>query len=87
MLFFTAVKIIQGNKPLRFGRYETLKTFDWKTLVIALGPIVITVLIPWLESMDTGTGTMIAIAAGIGVVTRAILEWLEDNRMRKLPES
>ena len=70
---------MQGNKPLRFGKYETKKTFDWKTLIIAAGPIILTVALPWLEAQDTGTGTIIAIAAGIGVATRAVIEWLEDN--------
>jgi hypothetical protein len=76
---------LQGNRPLRFGRYEIRKTFDWKTVLIALGPILLTVLLPWLESLDTGTGTMIAVAAAIGVVIRAIIEWLEDNSLYRIP--
>jgi len=75
---------MQGNPPLKFGKFETRKTFDWKTVIIATGPIVLTVLLPWLESQDTGTGAMIAIAAAIGVATRAIIEWLEDNTEQRV---
>jgi len=77
--------MLQGNKPLRYGRFELRKTLDWKTVVLALATISLSLLVPFLESLDTGTGTMVAVSALIAVVVRAIIEWLEDNSRMTLP--
>jgi len=80
-----AIKMIEGNKPLRFGYYELRKTLDWKTVVLGLATISLSLLVPVLESMDTGTGTMIAMSALVAVIARAVIEWMEDNSRMKLP--
>jgi hypothetical protein len=87
----TAPKVLLGNKPLRLGRYEVRKTFDWRTLVIFVAMWLATDLVPFLEAKIEEMGNDWGILFGglmvgcLTLCTRLVIEWLEDNTNNQLP--
>jgi hypothetical protein len=70
----------RGNAPGRFGSYEIFRTFDWKSLllavVLAATGWLSTEVIPVLQNQE-GLGASLGIV--LAFVVRFVLELIRDN--------
>ena len=77
---------MQGNPPLKFGKYEAKQSFlnVWTlvfAILIAAASWAIVAIPPLME--DQG-GTVALFAGLLVVVLRAAIEWMRDNSEKRL---
>ena len=79
--------IMQGNPPLKFGKYEAKQSFlNLWTLVFAVLIAAATWAIVAIPPLMEAEGGTVALLAGLlTVILRAVIEWLRDNSQRRLP--